>query len=160
MNLGEQEDDVSVFVMLSDFVNVDAAGKINVIGGAVTQLGYLPNVGVTNAFALLAIARGGEKSEGRDFSLEITLKHATGEPVSLPGPAGPQVMRFGQNRRFPRPAIGGLPTEDALTIYFESGLPLAIGSTYYWEVSIDGYSRDDWRAYFAIPSLPSPPVQG
>ena len=133
-------------ILIADFVNIDAAGKVNIIGGGVQFLGFDPDTGMTAPFSLYAsiivtLPTLDEASE----AVDILLVDADGQPVTLPGPEGPNQLRFNQivdfthakNPAVQQPPIG-FPGSSNVVMNFPGGLPLPSGSTYEWVVLVDG----------------------
>lgn len=162
--MSDASEKISAFVFLADYIaSEQASGKLNIIGGNVSLIGFNTQAGVTTPFFVGVILRGDHSLNGEEFTFEISLVDDTGEPVSLPGPVEPQVMRIGQNMQFranPEFAKKGLPVEENVVVGFDTGLPLRPGETYAWKVRIDGNHDDDWKVVFHIPSGTQMPVVG
>jgi hypothetical protein len=93
------------------------------------------------------------------IELVLSLLTEDGNPVQLPGPAGPQELRISQRPTIPSP--GGMPTGspgsgNALVEIFP-GLPLAPGG-YRWQVMLDGEHDENWFASFRVNPPPLPPT--
>ena len=133
-------------ILIADFVNVDAAGKVNIIGGGVQFLGFDPDTGMTAPFSLYAsITVTLPSLDEASAAIEILLVDADGQPVTLPGPDGPNQLRFNQSVDFAHasnPAVQpppmGFPGSSNVVMNFPGGLPLPAGSTYEWVVLMDG----------------------
>lgn len=157
-----------VSMMLADFAIVDAAGKLNIIGGGVNLLGYDPAQGLTSRFALVVEIWIPSKFCPVDLPCDIALRTSDGAVVELPGPAEPQKMRVGQvitveppivQGSVPRHERDGLEGRATYLLDFSSGLPLQPGHAYLWEVQLDG--SDPIHAHpFAVPGGGSNPVVG
>lgn len=152
-------------ILIADYVSIDESGKMYVVGGGVQVIGYVPQSGTTAGFAIAWEIQAPPDAYGQEFSQELTLRTRSGEVVEIPGPAGPQKMRIANVARIERPRLPGVP-EDAVppvvrgVVYFANGLPLPPGEPYYWEVGIDGESKDDWKTYMYVNGVPRPPVFG
>lgn len=85
----------------------------------------------------------------RPFSWALELHDSDGQPVSLPGPAGPQILRIEGGLEAGRPP--GLPQGTPLMqgpISVNLGpLPLEAGR-YEWRFFVDGATDDRWRRSF------------
>jgi hypothetical protein len=167
--VSDVSDVAAVSLMIADYAVVDAAGKLNIIGGGVSTLGYVANVGLTAPFALIAAVSVPPGHYNAECSLEIILEDASGAPVALPGPSGEaQVMRIGQAVRFdePRSQPGVivprhvLPSRQQWVLAFNTGLPLPLGQKYAWRVKIDTETRHEWAEPFFVPGHAAGPVLG
>lgn len=147
---------VNVSLTIADFVNSDPSGKVNVVGGGVQVVGYDVESGTTTPFAVMVEIRLPVGAFDREFAFELMLRRDDGNVVELPNPAGPQKMRIAQNMKAERPQTGGalaatLPPTMRFVMNLANGLPLRVDSAYYWEVRIDGETKDQWRAHFMVP---------
>lgn len=171
--MSDVSDTATVRLLLADYASVDAAGKLNVIGGGLTVIGQPAQVvpggptGFTASFGLIVSVTVDPTLYRSECALEVALEDSKGELVELPGPAGrPQKMRIAQNVVFDESApVAGVPrsllrARTLLVLMFNNGLPLAIGQRYVWRVRIDHDSRDDWTEEFFIPGPPPGPVIG
>lgn len=133
-------------ILIADFVNIDATGKVNIIGGGVQFLGFDPDTGMTAPFSLYtSIIVTLPTLDEASGAVEILLMDADGQPVALPGPEGPNPLRFNQTVDFTHakiPAVQqppiGFPGSSNVVMNFPGGLPLPSGSTYEWVVLVDG----------------------
>jgi hypothetical protein len=159
-------DSASGHITIADYVNVDAAGKVNIIGGGIQFIGYDSESGVSAPFALhIEVSAKLPIGEEPTAAMEIMLVDSDGQPVSLPGPAGPQPMRIAQNVDFQRPAVPGMarppagfPGKTQVAMVFPNGLPLAVGKVYEWVVQVD-HELTAKTAFF-VPGRPDAPVVG
>lgn len=165
--MSEVADAATVRLLIADYASVDAAGKLNVIGGGIAALGFLPNVGQTSPFALVVWITVPPEHYNADCAVEIVLEDSAGNPVSLPGPVGEaQVVRVGQAVRFEEPKLlPGVPrytlrSRTQWVLAFSTGLPLPVGQRYVWRAKIDHQTRDDWTEEFVLPGLTPGPVLG
>lgn len=145
-----------VDITLADFINVDASGKYNVIGGGVTALGFDIESGASTPFAVMVAITLPHHAYEKEFAFELLLRDEKNQIVELPGPAGSQKMRIAQNMTAKRPTGGGalataVPPVMRFVINLSNGIPLRVGSSYSWEVRIDGDTKKDWSSYFIIP---------
>lgn len=156
--------DVQASIILADFVNIDAGGKVNVLGGGVTLLGWTGQL--TTPFAIFV-----RLSTPRPIhdapAVEILLADASGNPVMVPsGPDGEsQAMRIAQNVEFSAPAVpgvhippGAIASTAQIVLNFGNGLPLKPGHSYTWRVQIDHDVIASESFY--IPTGPAMPVIG
>lgn len=159
--MSEVADDARVRLLLADYAAVDAAGKLNIIGGGITAIGYVKDTGLTAAFAVVVLIMVPSQHLGAECSVELVLEDEAGNPVSLPGPAGEaQTMRIGRVIQFTEPkALPGVPRlalgiRHQLVLGFANGLPLPVGQRYAWRVKIDHDSKGDWIEDFFVPGPP------
>jgi hypothetical protein len=163
-------EDAAVTVLVADYVGVDAANKLNLIGAGFTLLGAMdPVTGATNPFALAVLIEAPVRYVGQDVAVTIELRDETSDTaVQMAGPTGQaEALRISQLVRFEKvmspPGMTvpeGLPTRLQFNVGFSNGLPLKPGALYAWRVSLDGQTRKQWAARFAIPGPPPGPVFG
>lgn len=165
--MSEVAGDATVRLLIADFAKVDDAGKLNVIGGGVTALGYVHELGATAAFAVVMSVTVPARHVNAECSAELVLEDSAGNPVSLPGPAGEgQLMRIGQAIQFVEPrSLPGiprleLPIRQQWVVAFANGLPLSVGQRYVWRVKIDHETRDWWTEEFFVLGARQGPVLG
>lgn len=165
--MSEIAEDATVRLLIADYAATDAAGKLNVIGGGVSSIGYVAQTGLTAAFAVVMSVAVPSKHLNAECSVELVLEDSTGAPVSLPGPAGQsQLLRIGQAIQFGEPkALPGiprlaLPLRHQWVVAFSNGLPLPVGQLYVWRVKIDHDTRDIWTETFYVPGPVPGPVLG
>jgi hypothetical protein len=165
--VSEVSDTATVRLLIADYASVDAARKLNVIGGGLTLIGQPDQIsagvpsGFTAPFALVVSVTVKPTLYRSECSIEVALEDSKGELVKLPGPAGePQKMRIAQNSVFEEPNFpagvprGLLRARTLFVLMFSNGLPLAIGQRYVWRVTIDHDTRDDWTEEFFVPGPP------
>jgi len=158
----------TVALTLADYAAADAQGKLNIIGGGISGVGFDPAQGISTRFSLVAQIAIPRDRCPAELALEIALLDATGDVADLPGPAGPQKMRVGQvvNIEIPSPVPGsGVPREAlrgvATTILdFGNGLPLTPGAVYTWRLQIDGDETHEVLYPFGVSGPPPAPVIG
>ncbi|MBP2411777.1 hypothetical protein JOF48_000576 [Arthrobacter stackebrandtii] len=132
-------------VLIADFVNVDAAGKVNIIGGGIQFLGSDPETGLTAPFAVYVnVTVSIPLFDETSAAVEVVLVDTDGQPVVVPSPEGPNIMRFNQDvdfRHTVRPEVQpppmGFPGTSNIVLNFPGGLPLPTGSSYEWVVLLD-----------------------
>lgn len=133
-------------VLLADFVNVDASGKVNIIGGGIQFLGLTDETGLTAPFALFVnIAVGLPVFEETTATVEVQLLDGDGQPVVVAGPDGTNSLTFTQEVDFlvpgdlesKKPPLG-FPSSSNIVLNFPAGLPLPGEASYEWIVILDG----------------------
>lgn len=156
-------------MMLADYANVDAAGKLNILGGAWTISNILPG-GLSAPQTLAIVLDVPPKYVGEEFALGIALyDERLGSVVKVPDeggdPAG-SAIRVQQLVRAEKPMIPGLrlPTDFygrvQTVLAFPTGLPLAPNGEYAWRLEVDGTHRKAWRVHFITSGPPPAPVLG
>lgn len=164
--MSEVADDATVRLLVADYAVVDTAGKLNVIGGGITAIGYVQDIGATAAFAVVMSITVPSRHLSAECSVELILEDSAGNPVSLPGPAEPQVMRlarvvqFGEPKALPGVPRLSLPLRHQWVVAFANGLPLPVGQGYAWRVKIDHATQDWWVERFFVPGPRPGPVLG
>lgn len=95
----------------------------------------------------------------KPIELVVSLVTEDGNPVELPGPAGPQPMELHQQITVVTPAgmPMGTPGVGNMILEIQPGLPLQPGG-YEWRVSLAGQHEDGWSASFRVAH--GPPQQG
>lgn len=81
----------------------------------------------------------------------VELHDSDGEPVQLAGPLGSQPVRVEAEFETGRPPglPRGTPIDLPLTFTVGPGMPLMPGR-YVWVLSVDGETKQDWRAAFLV----------
>lgn len=164
--MSEISDLVTATIIVADFINIDAANKVNVIGGGIQFIGFDPQQGTTSPFAIFVQVHCPLPAPEMEAALEVVLADASGNPVLLPGPTGEgQAMRVAQNIEFrdfqiPGTSIprGAVPAGSQVVLNFGNGLPLAVSQSYQWRVHIDHELKASYSFY--IPGPPPGPVIG
>lgn len=141
--MSEISERIEATILLADYVNSDAAGKLNIIGGGIRFIGVDPDTQATGPFGLLVLLNS--PLSGDSPAVEILLTTATGQVLSLPGLDGKnQPLRISQNVDFAEPAVPGMaipkgtvPSTVQIAINFANGLPLKAGYSYQFRVQID-----------------------
>lgn len=165
--MSEVADDATVRLLIADYAAADAAQKLNVIGGGIAVIGFVPTTAQTAAFALVVWITVPVKHYNAECAVEIVLEDSGGSPVALPSPTGEsQIMRIGQVVRFEEPKLPpGVPrrairARTQWVVGFATGLPLPVGQRYVWRVKIDHQTRDNWTEEFVVPGPVPGPVIG
>lgn len=136
-------------MLLCDYAQV-AEGKLYVIGGGWSVTGPQP---APSAVAL-KIDVPWDRANQR-MHLELSLLGEDGQPVTMPGPAGPQPVRMDGQFEVGRPPglKPGTPIDVALAMNV-GPLPLPPGQRYSWELSIDGETAEEWHLAFQTRDVP------
>lgn len=126
----------SATILIADFVNVDAAGKVNVIGGGIQFLGSDFDSGQTAPFSVfVSVTVSIPSFDETQAAVEVVLVDSDGQPVAVPSEDGSNVMRFSQSVDFrhttapemQQPPIG-FPGCSNVVLNFPGGLPLPTGT--------------------------------
>ncbi|MET4002800.1 hypothetical protein ABIB48_001518 [Arthrobacter sp. UYCu511] len=133
-------------IIIADFVNIDAAGKVNIIGGGIQFLGFDPDTGMSAPFSLfVSVTVSIPAFDSTQAVVEVALVDTDGRPVSVPASEGPNVLHFKQQVDFRhtmapnmQPPPMGFPGCSNVVLNFPGGLPLPTGSAYEWVVMLDG----------------------
>lgn len=167
--MSEVSEQAILHVELADYAANDPTGKLNMIGGGVRSVGYEPQQGITNRFSVVGTVTIPSELCPADLVVEFSLLHASGELVTLPNVTGgaPQNLRVGQAARVEKPSnpmIPSFPPEIpgvyTMVLDFSTGLPLAPGQVYAWQLRVDGDAQRTFTYHFFVPSGPTPPVLG
>jgi len=163
--MSDFSEQVEASIVVADFVNVDQVGKANIIGGGIRVMPVHPETALTNPFGVLVTFTS--PLAGDEAAFELLLTTATGEVVTVGGPAGEQAIRISQNILFPEPSIpivagtpqlslpkGALPSNLQYAINFGSGLPLSPGNSYQFRAQLDHDTRAVYSFY--VPKVPKP----
>jgi len=163
--MSDVSESAHVNLVVADFALPDASGKTNLIGAGITALGFEAGQGVTSPFYVYVevLVPGGLAPA--DAALELWLEDDAGSIVSIPGAAGPQSLRVGQEISFEKPRMPGLRVPDGIAsraqmvVGFQNGLTLAPGRAYRWVVRLDSDADRERRYPIAVPGpLPGPVV--
>ena len=157
-------DDSQVSIVLSDYGNQDAAGKVNVLGAGWSFTGVQPN-GFTPELAVTVFLEIPSKYRGESFATCLKLLNQAGDPVNFPGPTGPQPLRVQQLVTVDIPAgppgvplPPNMPSNQKVAMRLSNGLPLSPNELYRWVFEIDGNDKAAVAFYVAGP--PPGPVIG
>jgi len=161
-------DAARINLLLSDYAAADAANKINVLGLGWQVTRILPETGLTAPHALVVTIDVPPGFAGDEFSFEVGLYDTGGDLVEAPGPSGePAPIRIGQAIVTEAPVFQGhyVPKGEVwchnqAVINFAGGLPLAVGNTYEWRVSIDGNHDERWTMSLHVAGSAPGPVIG
>ena len=154
--------DAQVNILLADFANVDAGGKLNVIGGNISYIGQNPQSGLSSAFAVVVSVTVPAKYVGSSYALTVELHDVTvGQIFALPGPDGKlQALRAQQAVTIPPIQFppGSAVPDDAMQynnmIMAFEGLPLPSGHSFEFRVQIDGQTRHWFKRFHVLAPAP------
>ena len=133
--------DVTVTMLLADAAQV-ADHKLYVLGGGITAVGPRPQ---PLAIALLLSVPWERANQSHQWTLELLDEH--GRPV--PDTEDPVAVRGRFEAGRPAGLKPGSPLAVPLAISFAT-LPVSPGSSYVWQLQIDGRSRPEWRIAFHV----------
>ncbi len=145
---------MKVTLLLCDAAQV-ADGKLYVLGAGWTVTGPMP---VPSAIGLIIGVPWDQA--GQRHTLQMTLLDGDGRPVLLPGPEGDEQLVIEADLEVERPAdmLPGVSLDVPFAVNL-GPLPLAPGNRFYWQLEIDGQTREDWVLPFATRGMP-PQVGG
>lgn len=158
----------AISLMIADYAQVaPESGKLNVLGGEVTIVGFDPLQGLTARFSVVMSVAVPAEFLPEDCSVELAL-YQGGSAVVVPGPVENQAVRVGQSITLDRNASPHLPQvlrnhlngATIVVVDFSNGLPLRPGEAYEWVARIDGDMDRAVVLPFAVPGLPASPVIG
>lgn len=150
-------------IWLADFATLDPQGKLNLLGGGVSILGFDPMQGVTARFTVVGRVRIPVKYTPTDVPVELSLLDEVGEVVSIGVPT-PQPLRIAQVAKIEKPNVVGMPSlppelpAQHIVILDIAGLPLQPGRTYAWSLRVDGDEENAKRQAFMVAGLSAPPI--
>lgn len=165
--MSEISSSCTVHAVMADYAAIDAAGKVNVIGGGISFVGFDSIQGISTPFALFVQVVTPLKSiHETDAVLEIELTDLNGNPINIPSPTGePNPLRITQIIEFKmnQPAgtekpVPAFPSTAAVAMNFANGLPLTAGEHYTWSIKIDHEIKG--KAFFMVPRPTALPVLG
>ena len=165
--MSEYSENARVAIIMADFANTDAAGKVNIIGGGVELVSSDPATAMTSRFILWADVRIPSAMTPAEFAVEMALIDSMGNLVEAPGPAGPQPLRIAQVVQIERP-LPQLPNNQRdhigaraqMVFDFGNGLPLQPGGNYEWRLMVDGDEDHQLSYPFAVVGPQPGPVFG
>jgi hypothetical protein len=160
--------DARVIVLVADFANTDATGKMNVIGGGwqvVSRQPLAPGVAGLPGLCVVAIVELPPQHHNEQFAVSIALEDCDlGAPVRVPGPNGQlQALRIQQIATANAPMVPGVPAHRInsrvqVVIGIPPGLPVEPGHRYRWVLELDGHEKGD-ATFHVTPEQP-PAVVG
>lgn len=161
-------DEVRVTMLLADYASVDAANKLQILGGGWQVATVLPN-GMTAPQYLVVLIEVPSGRVGEEFAVGVSLHdERTGTVVELPGPGGqPGVaLRVQQLSKADRPVAPGVrfpldyPGRVQAILAFPDGLPLPPSGFFSWRLEVDGNHVEHWCLPFVTGGPPPAPVVG
>jgi len=163
--MSEASEAALLTIVVADFVNSES-GKVNIIGGGVSLIGYDPFQRTTSRFAVYAYAEIPARALPAEIALELALM--TGDEVAvIAGPMGPQAIRVAQSQTVERAqAPISLALRDhvgggaQIVLDFQNGLPLEPNTPYEFRLQIDGDEQHELRYPIAVVGPPPGAVVG
>jgi len=160
-------EEAHAFLLLADYIGVDASGKLNALGAGFAMSGIQPN-GLTAPMYLAVVIEIPSKYAGQEFSACLELRdEETGSAVQITGPSGQlEALRIQQVAKVERLGPPGVYVPERmfsrvqLNVGFQTGLPLAPGRFYQWRLEIDGQHQKNWYVSFYVIGPPPGPVFG
>jgi hypothetical protein len=142
---------MKVTLLLADAAEA-VNGKLYIIGGGWSVCGPGPTP--------MAIAMKIDvpwDQTNKPHSWQLSLLSADGEIVTVPTPEGDQAVRIDGNFEVGRPpgVVPGTPIDISMAIGV-GPLPLAPGSRYLWQLSIDHHTDENWQLGFTVRKQPEP----
>jgi hypothetical protein len=131
-------------MILADYAQV-AEGKLYIAGGGWTFLRPAPT---PTAIALLFHVPWDRANTKVKFSLKLMTQD--GQPVTQEGPVGSVPVAMQAEFEIGRPP--GIKPGSELNVPFAMNvqpLLLAPGQRFYWDLTMDGHTEEDWRLPFA-----------
>ena len=161
-------DDARAYVLVADYIGVDAVTKLNIIGGSFGFTAVQAN-GLTPPQCVAAQIEVPAKYLGDSVNLALELVDLERKSaVMLPGPSGKlEALRVQQDAIVvapaPQPPVV-LPRDFSprlnVVLSFANGLPLPSGHFCEWRLKINGYHRKGWSAQFYVLPIAQAPVFG
>ena len=146
---------MKISLLLADAAQADAqSGKVNALG-----LGWRQCQTPTPAFALVVFLDIDWDETNKQHRLKCQLLTTDGDPVTVPGPQGPQRIMFEASAEAGRPpgAIHGTAVRMPLTLNIPPGIPLEPG-VYEWRVEVEGFEMATAvEPFMVIGHLSAPP---
>jgi len=154
-------DDAQVQILLADYASLDAANKLNVIGGDIAFVGLLEN-GMSTPFTVVVSVSVPGSYVNSSYALTVELHDITvGQVLLVPGPDGePQAVRAQQMvavSPLQLPPGFAVPTDARHThtmVMTFGGIPLPAGHSFEVRAQIDGQSQDWFRRFHVLSSTP------
>ena len=140
-------------MLLADFAEV-VNGKLYIIGGGWSISGPVP---VPSAIAVKVEVPWSPADQKHNLKLE--LLDSNQRPVSVPMEGGPQPVVVGGD--FVAGHSPDLVEGTSLDVPFAINLPplpLEPGQKYFWKLTIDGKTDDDWKVAFSMRAAPQPAI--
>lgn len=163
--MSDASDQIEASITVGDFVNVDAANKVNVIGGGIRVIGLNSESGLSAPIGLFVQLASPLPTEGDGPAVELVLTTATGAIVKIGQGPQSQAVRIAQTVEFgyasPASVViprGALPASAQIVLNFPTGLPLRAGYSYQWRLQIDHEVKATY-SFFVAGNQP-PPVFG
>lgn len=161
--------DAQVHFILADYAAVDAAGKLNVIGGGVSFIGSAGAGQPTAPFTVAVTVLVPAKFVNETYAPSVELHDVTIGQIVMVAAEGGQLQALRAQQAITVPPVqvppGMAAPSDAMqgnttVIQFANGLPLTPGHSYEWRVQIDGQNRQGWWHRFHVLGPAPGPVFG
>ena len=134
---------MKVTMLLADYAVV-AEGKLFISGAGWSVAGPEPQPSALAVKIDVPWDRANDK-----ISLRVRLMGEDGQPVAVPGPAGPQPIEMTGEFEVGRPPGLKPGTSIDVPLAFQIGpLPLTHGCRYVWELELDGETNENWNVAF------------
>lgn len=158
-----------VNITVADYIAPGQAGKLTIVGSGISIAGCDPKSGRTAPLSAVATVTFDARFVGESPIVEFTLEADDGTLVELPPPPdaadeGPQPLRITADGPLNPTIIEGvdIPASAArpkvqMMVQVQNGLPLKPARLYYWRVTVDGESRDEWTEPLYVPAFFTPP---
>lgn len=163
------ESDARVHFILADYASIDAAGKLNVIGGGVQFIGSRGPGQSSARFTTVAVVHVPAHYANATYAFSLQLQDlSSGYPVMIPTGSG-QLQPVRAQQAITVPAVHVPPGKavpvDVLqshttVLEFDNGLPLPEGHSFEWQVEINGHSDPAWSHRFHVLGDAPGPVFG
>ncbi len=133
-------------ILLADAAQAAPDGKIHALG-----LGWSTTMTPLPPMAVVVFIKVPWDVSNDMHKAVVQLVNTDGDPVQVPGPLGLQPLRVEADFETGRPPglPKGTPIDLPLTFGLGGGIPLPPGR-YVWELSIDGTTKEGWRAGFVV----------
>ncbi len=140
---------MKVTLLLCDAAQV-AEGKLYCMGAGWTLTGPGP---INMALGIIVYVPWDRTNA--QLNLVLELREADGTVVHLPGPAGEAPVRVEGAFEVGRPAGLARGTDIPVSLAIPiPGMLLPPGQRYYWELTLDGRTHEDWTLHFATRPQP------
>ena len=141
-------------ILLADSAQASPDGKVHALG-----LGWSNTVTPLPPQAVVILIKVPWDLANEEHSLRVELQDEDGKGVSAAGPLGAQAVVMEGTFEPGRPpgVRKGTPLDVPFAFNVGPGLPLSPGR-YVWMLTIDGETREEWRAPFQVRQQPGQPA--
>ncbi len=139
------EPKMKVAMLLADSAEV-VNGKLYIMGGGWSITGPDP---VPSAIAVKIVAPWSPADKKHNLKLE--LMDSNSRPVSVPTPEGPQAVILGGEflAKHGDTVVEGTQLDVPFAVNLPP-LPLEPGKRYFWQLTIDGVTNEEWQLAFSL----------